>query len=76
MSLSCACGMICRLLVQELACFRALAQRESQSLPERKRAAEARLTTQLQREDELQKKYKQLASDLADVKKAAMQAAA
>ena len=68
--------MICRLLVQELACFRALAQRESRSLPERKRDAEARLTTQLQREDELQKKYKQLASDLADARKAVMQAAA
>ena len=62
--------------VQELACFRALAQRESLSLPARKRAAEARLTAQLQREEELQKRYKQLTSDLADAKQALQQAGA
>ena len=62
--------------VQELACFRALAQRESLSLPARKKAAEARLNAQLQREEELQKRYKQLTSDLADAKRALQQAAA
>ena len=61
---------------QELTCFKALAQRELQSLPARKKAAEARLTGQLQREEELQKQYKQLTSDLADAKKALQQAKA
>ena len=61
---------------QELTCFKALAQRELQSLPARKNAAEARLTGQLQREEELQKQYKQLTSDLADAKKALQQAEA
>ena len=56
--------------LQELTCFRALAQRESQSLPARKKAAEARLAAQLQREEELQLKYKQRTSDLADAKRA------
>ena len=63
------CDKLCMVL-QELTCFRALAQRESQSLPARKKAAEARLATQLQREEELQLKYKQLTSDLADAKQA------
>jgi hypothetical protein len=62
--------------VQELACFRALAQRELLSLPARKKAAEARLNAQLQREEELQKRYKQLTSDLADAKRALQQDAA
>ncbi len=60
---------------QELACFRALAQRESLSLPLRKKTAEARLNAQLQREKELQRRYKQLTSDIADAKRALQQAA-
>lgn len=56
--------------MQELTCFRALAQRESVSLPARKKAANARLTAQLEREEALQKKYKQLTSELADAKQA------
>lgn len=56
--------------VQELTCFRALAQRESEALPARKKGAEARLASQLQREEKLQLKYKQLTSDLADAKRA------
>ena len=55
--------------LQELTCFQALAQRESLSLPARKKAAEARLSAQLQREEELQQKFKQLTSDLADARR-------
>ena len=55
--------------LQDLTCFRALAQRQSLSLPARKKAAEARLSAQLQREEELQQKYKQLTSDLADARR-------
>lgn len=56
--------------LQELACFRALQQREARALPERKTAAAARLAAQEEREEQLQKRYKVLSSDLADARKA------
>ncbi|BDA46189.1 Cell division cycle 5-like protein [Coccomyxa sp. Obi] len=55
---------------QELACFRALAQREAVAMPERKAAVKARLAAQEAREQQLQKRFKVLHSDLADASKA------
>ena len=55
---------------QELACFRALAAREAQALPERKAAGEARLNRQLEREAAAQARYKALSGDIADARKA------
>lgn len=62
--------------MQELQCFRELAQREERALAQRSAAAKERLAVQAAREDELQERYKAATAQLADAEAAAAAAAA
>lgn len=63
-------------VVQELACFRTLAQRESRAMAERREEAAQRLAAQEEREQQLQQRYKALTNDLADARRALVALAA
>ena len=57
--------------MQELQCFRALAQREERALAQRSAAATERLVVQAAREDELQERFKAATARLAEMEVAA-----